>query len=99
MKNFKYTPHSQNRVIERGLDFDLINYYRKNELLVKCFSIENENHYVAYIYEKQDYYIFVINNKTNSMITCMRLKYASRAGAYSKDCMLEAYNLSVNPIN
>lgn len=95
MKRFNYSKHASRRVLGRGLTHGQINYYRKNNLLVKCFDDGEESHYLGYIFEKQDYYLFVINDKINELVTCMQLKFAKRADAYSDDFKIEAYNLSM----
>jgi hypothetical protein len=99
MKKFKYTTHSANRVRQRGLSDEIINYYRKNNLLVKSFDDDNEHHFLAYIEEQSAYYLFVINKKTNELVTCMELKYASRSRTVSQHLKIEAYNLTMSPNN
>lgn len=84
-----------NRIHERGLSYSLINFYRKNDLFVKCFDDGIESHYIAYVDEQNDYYLLVIKNDTNEGVTCMKLIYSKRANSISEDFKIEAYNKSM----
>lgn len=95
VNTFTYSQHSADRIRERGLSHDMLNYYFKNGLFVKCFEDDKETHFVAFISEMSDYYLLVVNSKINEVVTCMQLKYAGRCNCVSRHFKTEAYELSM----